>query len=62
MTYGSTDDFGFKAVDKRVHPHDIHATMLHLLGLDHTRLTYRYSGRDFRLTDVAGTVIQDIIA
>jgi hypothetical protein len=62
MAYGATDDFGFKAVDKRVHPHDIHATVLRLMGLDHTRLTYRYSGRDFRLTDVAGTVLTDIIA
>ena len=62
MTYGATDDFGFKAVEKPVHVHDLHATILHLLGLDHERLTYRYSGRDFRLTDVAGKVIQDIIA
>jgi hypothetical protein len=62
MAYGATDDFGFKAVDKPVHPHDLQATALHLLGLDHTKLTYRYSGRDFRLTDVAGTVIHDIIA
>jgi Protein of unknown function (DUF1501) len=61
-TYGSTDEFGFKAVDKPVHIHDLHATVLRLLGLDHTRLTYRYSGRDFRLTDVAGTVVTDIIA
>jgi len=61
-TYGSTDDFGFKAVDKPVHAHDIHATVLHLLGLDHTRLTYRHSGRDFRLTDVEGRVIHDILA
>ena len=60
--YGATDDFGFKAVDKPVHIHDLHATALHLMGLDHTRLTYRYSGRDFRLTDVAGTVVKDIIA
>lgn len=60
--YGATDDFGFKAVENRVHPHDLHATILHLLGLDHTRLTYRYSGRDFRLTDVGGRVIHDIIA
>jgi hypothetical protein len=59
---GATDDFGFKAVDKPVHIHDLHATVLHLMGLDHTRLTYRYSGRDFRLTDVAGTVVKDIIA
>ncbi|MBK5257269.1 MAG: DUF1501 domain-containing protein [Vicinamibacteria bacterium] len=62
MTYGATDDFGFKAVEKPVHVHDIHATILHLLGIDHTKLTYRYSGRDFRLTDVSGTVLNDIIA
>jgi uncharacterized protein (DUF1501 family) len=62
IAYGATDDFGFKAVDKRTHPHDLHATILHQLGLDHTRLTYRYSGRDFRLTDVAGTVVKDILA
>jgi uncharacterized protein (DUF1501 family) len=61
-TYGATDEFGFKAVDKPVHPHDIQATVLHLMGLDHTRLTYRYSGRDFRLTDVAGNVLHDILA
>ncbi len=60
--YGATDDFGFKAIEKPVHVHDIHATILYLLGVDHTKLTYRYSGRDFRLTDVAGNVIQDIIA
>ncbi|HEV3061089.1 MAG TPA: DUF1501 domain-containing protein [Vicinamibacterales bacterium] len=62
MTYGATDDFGFKAVEKPVHVHDLHATILHLLGIDHTKLTYRYSGRDFRLTDVSGTVIHDILA
>ncbi len=62
ITYGATDDFGFAAVENRVHPHDLHATVLHLLGLDHTKLTYRYSGRDFRLTDVGGRVIHDIIA
>lgn len=62
LAYGATDEFGFQAVDKPVHPHDIHATVLHLLGLDHTRLTYRYSGRDFRLTDVGGKVIQEILA
>ena len=62
MTYGATDDFGFKAVEKPVHVHDLHATILHLLGIDHTKLTYRYSGRDFRLTDVSGNVIHDIIA
>ena len=60
--YGATDDFGFKAIEKPVHVHDIHATILHLLGIDHTKLTYRYSGRDFRLTDVAGKVITDILA
>jgi hypothetical protein len=62
MTYGATDEFGFKAVENRVHPHDVHATVLHLLGLDHTKLTYRYSGRDFRLTDVAGTVVKGVLA
>jgi hypothetical protein len=62
ITYGATDDFGFKAVEKPVHVHDLHATILHLLGIDHTKLTYRYSGRDFRLTDVSGEVIHDIIA
>ena len=62
MTYGVTDDFGFKVVDKPVHVHDLHATILHLLGIDHTKLTYRYSGRDFRLTDVAGNVLHDILA
>ena len=60
--YGATDDFGFKAIDRPVHVHDLHATILHLLGIDHTQLTYRYSGRDFRLTDVAGTVIKEILA
>lgn len=62
LSYGATDEFGFKAVEKRVHPHDLHATMLHLMGLDHEQLTYRYSGRDFRLTDVHGQVLHDIIA
>ncbi len=62
MTYGATDDFGFKAVENPVDVPDLHATILHLLGLDHERLTYRYSGRDFRLTDVSGRVIQDILA
>ncbi len=60
--YGATDDFGFKAVEKPVHVHDIHATILHLMGIDHLKLTYRYSGRDFRLTDVAGNVLHDLIA
>ena len=62
IAYGATDDFGYRAVEKRVHPHDLQATILHQLGLDHTRLTYRYSGRDFRLTDVAGKVIDGILA
>ena len=60
--YAATDELGFKAVEKRVHVHDLQATMLHLLGLDHTRLTYRHSGRDFRLTDVHGRVITDWLA
>jgi hypothetical protein len=60
--YGATDEFGFKAVENRVHVHDLQATMLHLLGLDHERLTYRHSGRDFRLTDVHGRVVTDLIA
>ncbi|MFM8273397.1 MAG: DUF1501 domain-containing protein, partial [Gemmata sp.] len=62
LAYGATDEFGFRAVEKRVHVHDLHATLLHLMGLDHEKLTYRYSGRDFRLTDVHGTVVKDIIA
>jgi hypothetical protein len=60
--YGKTDEIGFKAVEDRVSINDLHATILHLLGLDHKRLTYRYNGRDFRLTDVAGKVVQQIIA
>ncbi len=60
--YGATDEFGFKAVEKPVHVHDIHATVLHLMGIDHTKLTYRYSGRDFRLTDVSGNVLHELIA
>ncbi|MBK8177401.1 MAG: DUF1501 domain-containing protein [Planctomycetes bacterium] len=62
MAHGATDDFGFKAVEKPVHVHDLQATILHLLGIDHTRLTYRYSGRDFRLTDVSGVVQHEWIA
>ena len=54
LAYGSTDEFGFKAVENRVSIHDLHATILNQLGMDHTRLTYRYAGRDFRLTDVFG--------
>jgi uncharacterized protein (DUF1501 family) len=62
MTYGATDDFGFKAIEKVSTVHDLHATILHLLGFDHERLTYRYAGRDFRLTDVHGNVIHEILA
>jgi len=61
-SYGETDEFGYLAVENKVHMHDLHATILHLLGLDHKRLTYRYAGRDFRLTDVYGRVVSDIIA
>jgi hypothetical protein len=61
LAYGETDDFGHHAVKDKVHMHDLHATILHLLGLDHEKLTYRYAGRDFRLTDVAGRVVTDIV-
>jgi hypothetical protein len=60
--HGATDAFGFQAVDQKVHVHDLHATILHLLGFDHTRLTYRHASRDFRLTDVYGEVVHDLIA
>ncbi len=60
--FGATDEFGFRAVENKVHVHDLHATILHLLGFDHERLTYRYSGRDFRLTDVYGSVIRGVLA
>jgi hypothetical protein len=62
MTYGETDEFGFKAAVNKVHVHDLHATILRLLGLDHQRLTYRHAGRDYRLTDVYGRVVNEIIA
>lgn len=62
LTHGATDEFGMHAVENRVHVHDLHATILHLMGIDHKRLTYRYSGRDYRLTDVHGRVVQDVIA
>jgi hypothetical protein len=62
LMYGATDEFGMNAVENRVHVHDLHATILYLLGLDHEKLTYRYSGRDFRLTDVHGRVVRDIVA
>jgi len=61
QAYGATDDFGFSAVENRVHVHDLQATVLHLMGLDHTRLTYRHSGRDFRLTDVKGEVVKALL-
>jgi hypothetical protein len=60
--YGATDDFGEKAVENKVHVHDLHATVLHLIGFDHTRLTYRYNGRDFRLTDNVGTVVKGVLS
>jgi hypothetical protein len=62
MAYGATDDFGFRAVKDKVHIHDFHATLLHLLGFDHERLTYRHAGRDFRLTDVYGRVVKELLA
>ncbi|MBI3824156.1 MAG: DUF1501 domain-containing protein [Planctomycetes bacterium] len=62
IVHGATDEYGFHAVSGAVHMHDLHATILHLLGLDHTRLTYRYDGRNFRLTDVAGNVVEEILS
>jgi hypothetical protein len=62
FSYGATDDYGYEAVEGKIHVHDWHATILHLLGLDHERLTYRYGGRDMRLTDVKGHVLRDVIA
>ncbi len=62
MAYGATDEFGYRAVENPVHVHDLHATILHLLGFDHERLTYRYAGRDFRLTDVEGRVVREVMA
>ena len=62
LRYGATDDYGHDAVENKMHIHDLHATILHLLGLDHEKLTYRYSGRDFRLTDVHGNVHREIMA
>ena len=60
--HGATDEFGFKAVENVVHVHDLHATILHQLGFDHEKFTYRYAGRDFRLTDVYGKVVKKILA
>ena len=62
LTYGSTDELGYNAIENVVHVNDLHATMLHLLGVDHERFTYPYQGRDFRLTDVHGHVMTDLIA
>ncbi|MEY2787780.1 MAG: hypothetical protein RLZZ34_923 [Verrucomicrobiota bacterium] len=60
--HGATDDFGFRAVENPVSVHDLHATMLRLLGFDHERLTFRHAGRDFRLTDVYGNVVREVVA
>src|SRR6185312_7866308 len=62
MTYGATDDFSYNITENPVHVHDLQATMLHLLGLDHKRLTYRFQGRDYRLTDVSGEVVHSILS
>ena len=62
VTFGESDELGFQVVKDKVHVHDLHATLLHLLGFDHTRLTYRFQGRDFRLTDVHGNVVQKLLA
>ncbi|HTG45825.1 MAG TPA: DUF1501 domain-containing protein, partial [Verrucomicrobiae bacterium] len=62
LSYGETDDYGYQAVKDKVHMHDLHATILHLLGLNHEKLTFRHAGRDFRLTDVHGHVVKAIMA
>jgi len=62
ISYGKTDDYSYNIVENPVSVHDLHATMLHLLGVDHTKLTYRHQGRDFRLTDVAGTVMRPLLS
>ena len=62
LRFGKTDDYGYYAVENKVHFHDLHATILHLMGLDHKRLTYRYAGRNFRLTDVHGLVVNELIS
>ena len=62
MSYGKTDDFGAASIENKVHVHDLHATMLALLGFDHKKLTYRYNGRDFRLTETAGEVVKAVFA
>jgi hypothetical protein len=61
-TYGATDEFGSRAAENKVHVHDLHATILALMGFDHTKLTYRYNGRDFRFTDNYGSVVKEVIA
>jgi hypothetical protein len=61
LVHGATDEYGYYAVENKVHLHDLHATILHLLGMDHTKLTYRYSGRDMRLTDVYGNVQKELL-
>ena len=61
-TYGATDDFGYKVVENKLEIHDLHATLLHLLGIDHEKLTFRFSGRDMRLTDVHGRIVNEINA
>jgi hypothetical protein len=60
--FGQTDEYGYKCVENRLEMHDLHATMLHLLGIEHTRFTHRFEGRDFRLTDIAGEVIKPLLA
>jgi Protein of unknown function (DUF1501) len=62
LNLGATDELGFSAVEDKVHVHDLHATVLHLLGFDHTKLTFRFQGRDFRLTDVHGNVVKKLLA
>ena len=62
MVHGATDEFGWHAAEDHVHVHDLHATILHLMGLDHERLTYRFGGRDFRLTDVSGNVVEQLLS
>ena len=62
MAYGATDEFGASIIENPVHVHDYHATILHLLGLDHKKLTFRFQGRDFRLTDVHGNVVKEILS
>jgi uncharacterized protein (DUF1501 family) len=62
IVYGATDEYGYFAIENKLHVHDLHATILHLLGLDHKKLTFHFSGRDMRLTDVHGNVVQEILA